>query len=182
MANMSDIPERAGAAEPVYTIDNPPPRPRETPEQRAECNWERIRARGYASALQHFHPRFLEHVPVRLYGDAYDGWGQVYCLYRDARGRKRVFAAADHDRDGIASLFEGAEGWLIRLWRSSDGGWDDERAADTLMHFNACIGSVNAAELGFELPPVSVERMATMLGIPVSALLEDWPDIKDVDE
>jgi hypothetical protein len=175
---MSDTHDPIGAAaEPVYTIDNPPPRL--TPEQRAERSWGRIRQRGYASALQHFRPRFMERVPVQLYGDAYDGWGRVYCLYRDALGRKRVFGAEDHDRNGIASLFDGAEGWLARLWPSPDGGWDDEKAAESLMHFSACVGSVSAAALGFELPPVSVERMASMLGVPVSALLGDWPALDD---
>jgi hypothetical protein len=159
--------------EPVSPIDMPSPRL--TSEQRAKRSWERIRAGGYISALQHLRPRFMERAPVQLYGQASDGWGSIYFLYRDACGRKRVLGAADHDRNGIAALFEGAEGWLCRLWPSPDGGWDDERAAETLMHFSACIGTVCAARLGFELPPVSVDRMASMLGVPASALLEDWP-------
>lgn len=159
----------------IYTIDNPPPR--QTPEQRAEATWQRIRLGGYVSALAHLRPGFLERVPVpiKLYGHASDGWGRVYSLYRDAQGRKRVFSASDHDRNGIASLFDGAEGWLPRLWPAPNGGWDDEKAAETLMHFSACIGPVNAATIGFELPPVSIERMAAMLGIPPEALREDWP-------
>lgn len=166
------------AAEPPYTIDNPP-LPRETPEQRAEASWQRIRAGGYVSALAHFRPRFLEQVPIRLYGNAYDGWGRVYLLCRDAQGRQRTFDAAEFGRIGIAALFEGIEEWLPRLWPAAGGGWDDEKAAETLMHFSACIGSVSAAALGFELPPANIERMAAMLGVPPAALLEDWPPQDD---
>lgn len=149
---MSDLHDPTGdAAQPGYTIDNPPPRRRETPEERADASWQRMCAAGHP--LRHLRPRILERAPIRLYGKATDGWGHWWFLYRDAQGRRRVFTPEEHARDGIASLFEGVEDWLPHLWPALEGGWDDELAAETLMHFSACIGLVNAGALGFELPP-----------------------------
>jgi hypothetical protein len=138
---MSKIDPAAAAASSAYTIDNPPPL--RTPQQRAEASWRQIENAGLVAALTHLCPRFLERVPVKLYGQATDGWGHIYCLYRDARDRRRVFTAADHNRTGIASLFEDAEGWLARLWPSPDGDWDDERAAETLSCISALASAVS---------------------------------------
>ena len=144
------------AAKPVYTLDNPPPRPWQTPEQAAEDAWRRTRESPIFSErlFGHCRPRFLERAPTRLYGIAqrFPG-GACWFLYRDAQGRRRVLRPDDHDQAGIAALFDGAEGWLRRLWPAQDGGWDHERASETLLHFQACIGTVDAAALGFELPP-----------------------------
>jgi hypothetical protein len=141
------------ADEPIYTLDNPPP-PRPSPEALAEAQWRRIRARPDFSEARHGHrrPRFLERSPVRLFGIAVAGFGRVWFLYRTAQGERRVLGAEEHDQAGIAALFAGAEGWLCRLWPASDGGWDPERAAETLLYFNGWIGTVDAAALGFELP------------------------------
>jgi hypothetical protein len=137
------------ASEPVYTIGNPQP-PSPSPEATAEARWHEMQEwPGFAERLLgHFRPRLLERAPVRLYGC----YG-LYRLYRDAAGNRRVLHAQEHDSGGIASLFSGAEGWLCRLWPAPDGGWDDERAAETLMHYQACIGIADPAALGFELPP-----------------------------
>lgn len=142
-----------GAEQPVHTIDDPPPPPA-SPEAVAEAAWRDMQASPHFSEAlyRHRRPRFLERAPIRLYGLA----GR-YCLYADAQGNRRALSAGDHDQAGIASLFAGAEGWLCRLWPAPDGGWDDEAAADTLMHFSACIGVVDARRLGFELPPEPVE-------------------------
>jgi len=148
---MSDPSDDTG--EPVYTLDNPPPRPWQTPEAVAEGAWQRMQARPHFSEALcgHWRPRFLERAPIRLYGMS--GFGRYWYLYRDVQGERRALLAEDHDRAGIAALFEGAEGWLCRLWPAPDGGWDDERAAESLLHFQSCIGLVHAGALGFELPP-----------------------------
>lgn len=149
---MSDRHDDTGD-EPVYTIDNPPPRPWQTPEQAAEAAWRDMQARPHFSeALRgHCRPRFLERAPIRLYGMS--GYGRYWYLYRDAQGERRALRPDDHNRAGIAALFAGAEGWLCRLWPAPDGGWDDERASEALLHFQACIGLVDGPALGFELPP-----------------------------
>ena len=66
----------------------------------------------------------------------------------------------DHGQAGIVALFDGAEGWLCRLWPAPGGGWDHERASESLMHLHlqGCIGTVDAAALGFELPPEAPPR------------------------
>ena len=145
---MSDQHDKANkAAAPVYTIDNPPPRL--SPADHAEANWERMRASPTFSErlLGHFRPRILERAPIQLYGIS----GRFF-LYRDAAGERRALRANDHDRNGIAALFVGAQGWLCRLWPDGDGGWDDDHASETLMYFQACVGLVDATEFGFELP------------------------------
>src|SRR5207253_1558164 len=102
----------------------------------------------------HLRPRILERAPIRLYGIAQRfAGGKLWFLYCDAQGRRRVLAPDDHDQAGIAALFDAAEGWLCRLWPDGDGGWDDDRASETLIYFQGCIGTVDAAALGFELPP-----------------------------
>jgi hypothetical protein len=140
---MSENPSSAEAP----TLDNRPPR--QSPDEIAEAAWRQMQASPIFSErlFGHCRPRFLERAPIRLYGIS----GSFF-LY-GARGERRALRPDDHDRAGIATLFAGAEGWLCRLWPDGDGGWDDERASETLMHFQGCIGVVDAAALGFELPP-----------------------------
>jgi hypothetical protein len=140
---MSDQHSAAGGKEPVYTLDNPPPRLR--PDAMVEAAWQSVRA-GPDRGL-----RMLERAPIRLYGIAAD-FDRVWFLYRDAEGKRQALRANEHDQVGIARLFAGAEGWLCRLWPARDGGWDPERAAETLISFGGMIGTVDAAALGFELP------------------------------
>ena len=86
--------------------------------------------------------------------------GELWFLYRDAQGNRRALSPEDHDQAGLAALFSGAEGWLCRLWPASDGGWDHERAAEVLIRFCGMIGTVDAAALGFELPPEPLRDIA----------------------
>jgi len=131
--------------EPVYTLDNPPP-PRLTPEAMIDAAYQRMRASPDCRL------RVLEKAPIRLFGIA-AGFSRVWFLYKDAEGKRRALRPEEHDQAGIAALFSGAEGWLCRLWPAADGGWDEDRAAETLMCFSGWIGTVDAGALGFELPP-----------------------------
>jgi len=145
---VSDPQDQAGeAAEPVYTLDNPPPRL--SYDEMAERAWQRASQLRSGTQL-----RLLERAPIRLYGIAerFAG-GELWFLYRDAAGNRRALSPEQHDQAGIAGLFGGAEGWLCRLWPARDGGWHHERAAETLIGFSGLIGTVDAAGLGFELPP-----------------------------
>ena len=152
---MSNDRDPTDAGEPVYTIDNPPPA-RPAPEATAAAEWERILASPTFDARRrgHLHPRFLERVPIRLYGVGQfdECFGRCFFLYRDTAGEPRALRPEEHDRAGIAALFAGDEGYLLALWPADGGGWDDERAAEALMFFQGCIGLVDPAALGFEPP------------------------------
>lgn len=132
------------AEEPRYTLSHPPPPPL-SPDAIVEAAWQRMRS------SPHGRVRWLERCPVRLFGVVAD-FDRVWFLYRDSEGRRQVLRAQEHDQAGIAALFAGAEGWLRRLWPAPDGGWDPERAAETLLCFGGAIGTVDPVTLGFELP------------------------------
>lgn len=125
------------------------------PEERAAEEWARLRKSPAFSPnrFRHVRPGFLDRAPIKLHGID-DRSGRR--LYRDAQELRRALSANEHDRDGIASLFVCAGGWLGRLWPAPDGGWDHEAAAETLFFFQGCIGLVDGRALGFlvDLPPL----------------------------
>jgi hypothetical protein len=134
-------------ATPIPAPTGEPPRV-VSPEERAAEEWARIRNSAAFSSgrFRHVRPGFLDRAPIKLHG--VDECSRRR-LYRDAEGVRRALRAEDHDRDGIASLFVGAERWLGRLWPAPGGGWDHEAAAETLFFFQSCIGLVNGRALEF---------------------------------
>lgn len=140
------MPVPALPAEPPGVVD---------PAERAAEEWARLRNSPLFSLrrFRHLRPSFLDRAPIKLYGIDESAGRRLYC---DAEDMRRVLRAEDHDRDGIASLFAGAERWLGRLWPAPGGGWDHEAAAESLFFFQGCIGLVDGRALGFivDLPPL----------------------------
>ncbi len=93
-------------------------------------------------------------------------------LYCDINGVARVLADAQHDRNGIASLFAGDRWLLSRFWPAAKH-WDADRAATDLLCRQGEIGLIRIPP-GFEQPIIaesdveiaaqlSINRMAAQL-------------------
>lgn len=159
--------------------EEPPPR---VPLRAAAATaWEAMRrqSRVPVALLRHFAPDLLSRLPIGIEGIAEaacagsdtalsrSGIALPVYLYADINGVKRALVAAQHDRSGIASLFAGEERRLARLWPGLRG-FDDRKAAESLLHFSACAGIVAGRHA---IESAEDRQFRTYLGAAVRRLL-----------